>query len=173
MGFVLTWTTLICNRHFSTSTPDEHFKWYLLSWSVFQTHLSPKRSCRWVSRVSNINRNMVKCLTSKGQHTKVMQVYRHRAMRRLSKMFTGTPTAPPIAPTQPRHSLRQQETLPGWVHVPWVLPRASATRLLPLTTIHNLILTAITDIDSMHWNRENSHMFSMSARDESKKERMK
>ncbi|KAA8591732.1 hypothetical protein FQN60_017106 [Etheostoma spectabile] len=100
---------------------------------------------------------MVNCLASRGKHTKMMHVYRHCGVRRLSNTLTGTPTAPPIAPTQPRHSRRQHETLPGWGLDPWVPSWTSATVQLPLTAMHNLTLTTIKDTDRMHWHRAYSH----------------
>lgn len=105
---------------------------------------------------------MVNCLTSNGEHTRVMHVYRHWGVRRLSSTVTGTPTAPPMAPTQPKHSRRQHDTLPGWSLAPWAASGTWAIELLPLTAMHNLPLTTITDTDTMHWDREYSHMNSMS-----------
>lgn len=116
----------------------------------FQTHLSAKRCCRWSSSVSSIKRYMVNCRISRGQHTSVTQVYRHWGDRRLSNTFTGTPTAPPKAPTQPRQSRRQLETLPRWGLAPWGLSCTS----VPLTAMHNLTLTTITQTKRTHWHTE-------------------
>lgn len=121
------------------------------------THLSPNRSCKWASTVSIISRSMVKCLAIIGQHTKVMQVYKHRADGMLRTMVTGTPAAPPTAPTQPRHRRRQRETLPAWVQSPLVLPWMSTNLSLLLITMHNRTLAAIIHTDTMQWHREYSH----------------
>lgn len=137
---------------------------YCLDWKT-QTHLSPRRGCRCSSSVSSMSRNMVNCLTSMGLHTSVMQVYRHWGVRRLSRIVTGIPTAPPTAPTQPRHSRRQEVTPPGRVWTPWVLSRSLTAEPLPLTMKHNLPLSTITDTDRMHRHSENSHMNSMSGGD--------
>lgn len=130
--------------------------------TFFKAHLSAKRCWRWVSSVSSINRNMLNCLISSGQHTSVMQVYRHCGVRRLSNTVTGTPTAPSTVPTKPRHSRRQHEMLLELVlpsrDPSWTLP----TVLLPVTTMHNLTLTAIKDAHTVHWHREYSHMNSIS-----------
>lgn len=97
-----------------------------------------------------------------GQHTKVMQVYRHWALRRLSKMVTGTPAAPPIAPIQPKQSRRQQETLLGGVAAVWPPSGTSATLLPRLSATHSLTLATMLAIDRRHWHSEYSHMSSMS-----------
>ncbi len=97
-----------------------------------------------------------------GKHTKVTQVYRHWKVRKLSTTVTGMATALPTAPTQPRHSRRQRDTLPGLVIANWVLSWMSATAVLLLTAMHSLTLTTITDTDTMHWHRECNHMNSMS-----------
>lgn len=115
----------------------------------------------------SITRNMVNCLTSRGQHTKVMHVYRHCGVRWLSNTFAGIPAAPPTAPAQPKHRRRQHETLPGWSVAPW------DPAPLPLAAMHNLTLATTTAADRMHWHREYSHMTSMSAGGGAKRDRLR
>lgn len=135
---------------------------FFLYWSNCYAHLSAKRWYRWVSRVSSTNRNIVNCLTIIGQHTRVMQVYKHWELRRLSNTFRGSPAAPPMAPTQPRHSRRQHETLPGWGLAIWDPSWTSAIVPLLVTAMQSRTLTTIIDKDNMHWHREYSHVNSMS-----------
>lgn len=132
-------------------------------------YLTPSWCCRWLSSVSSMNRNIVKCWTSMGQQTKGMQVYRHWAIGRLSKMVKGIPAAPPTAPTQPRQSRRQWETLLAWVAAPWAVFRTSPTFPPLLTAMHNLTLTTIIAIERMHWHSEKSHISSMSGKDKTQK----
>ncbi|KAK0142756.1 40S ribosomal protein S19 [Merluccius polli] len=81
-------------------------------------HRSAKRCCRWRSRLSSSSRHTVNCLASRGQHTRVIHVYRQRGERMFSSTTAGTSSAPPSAPTQPRHRRRLAETMPllgSWV----------------------------------------------------------
>lgn len=80
--------------------------------------------------------HIVNCLTSSRKHTSMMHVYRHCVLLRFNSMLMGMSMTPPMAPTQPKHSFRQEETLFTW--------QPESKR------IHSLIFMLITDNDSTH-----------------------
>lgn len=94
-------------------------------------------------RVRSTSSHTVNCLTSKGKHTSMMHVYKHWVLLRFSSILTGMSMAPPIAPTQPKQSFRQDETLLTWLSDP--------------KSIHNLTFKPITDAESTHCAMEKSH----------------
>lgn len=105
------------------------------------THLFPRRHCRCVLRVSRSRRHIVNCLTSRGQETMAIQVYRHWELLRFNTTDTEATTILPTDPTKPRQSFRHADVLQFLVPAPAAAEPAAK---------HNLILTPITSTAIIH-----------------------
>lgn len=105
------------------------------------THLFPRRHCRCVLRVSRSRRHIVNCLTSRGQETMAIQVYRHWELLRFNSTDTGATTILPTDSTKPRQSFRHADVLQFLVPAPAAAEPAAK---------HNLTLTPITSTAITH-----------------------